>query len=54
MSITPRSIKVTVVWVDGDYVHYRREGEVDVRQTPCKRFLEVVDLTDTPRPDSTR
>lgn len=53
-SITPRSINVTVIWVDGDHVHYRREGESEVRQTPRERFAEIVGLNDIPTTASTR
>lgn len=54
MLITPRSIDVTVIWIDGDHVHYRREGESEVRQTPRERFAEIVDLNDIPNADSPR
>lgn len=40
--ITPRDIAVTVVWVDGGNVHYRKEGETLVQQTPLSRFIEIV------------
>lgn len=41
-AITPRSIEVTVIWLDGDHVHYRISGEQEVKQTPISRFLEIV------------
>jgi len=41
-AITPHSITVVIVWLDGDHVHYRRENEVEVRQTPRERFIEIV------------
>lgn len=41
-AITPQDIAVTVVWLDGMNVHYRKEGEALVRQTPVERFSEIV------------
>lgn len=41
-AITPHSFEVTIVWLDGQNVHYRREGETQVFQTPVERFLEIV------------
>jgi hypothetical protein len=41
--ITPRTIDVTVVWIDNeDHVHYRKENEMRVHQTPRQRFLEII------------
>lgn len=42
MAITPAEVKVTVVWIENDSVHYRREGETLVKQTPIDRFLEII------------
>ena len=41
-SITPRSIEVTIVWLDGDNVHYRIGKDHTVHQTPRARFLEII------------
>jgi hypothetical protein len=41
--ITPKTIDVTVVWIDNENsVHYRKEGEISVHQTPRERFLEII------------
>ncbi|WP_320196240.1 hypothetical protein RMR10_004565 [Agrobacterium rosae] len=44
-SITPRTVEATVVWIDGDNVHYRLEGETAVKQTTVDRFMEIVGLS---------
>ena len=41
-AITPQSLKVTVVCIENDHVHYRLEGQEKVEQTPMDRFLEIV------------
>ena len=41
-AITPQTFEVEVVWLDGENVHYRREGETAVFQTPLDRFKEIV------------
>lgn len=42
VAITPQSFDVTIVWLDGKNVHYRRDGGTEVRQTPVERFLEII------------
>lgn len=44
-AITPQDVAVTVVWLDGENVHYRKEGEALVRQTPLARFVEIIGCT---------
>lgn len=41
-AITPRDVKVTVVWIENGHVHYRLEGQEKVEQTPMDRFLEII------------
>ncbi len=41
-AITPRVVNVTVVWDDGQSVHYRIEGELLVKQTSRERFMEII------------
>lgn len=40
-AITPRDVRVEVVWVDGENVHYRLPGG-PVLQTPVARFEEII------------
>lgn len=41
-SITPIPHHVTVVWDDGENVHYRTDTDPGkVRQTPRERFIEI-------------
>lgn len=44
-NITPQSVEVTVVWIDGDTVHYRLGGHTRVEQTTKERFMEIVGLS---------
>ena len=32
---------VTVVWCDGVDVHYRIDGQTEIKQTPIERFLAI-------------
>lgn len=41
-AITPRNVKVTVVWIEDGHVQYRLEGETQIKQTPMDRFLEII------------
>ncbi len=41
-AITPRELKVTVVSIENGHVHYRLEGQTEVKQTPMDRFLEII------------
>jgi hypothetical protein len=41
-AMTPRTVDVTVVWLEDDAVHYRKAGETEVRQTPYARSLEIL------------
>ena len=41
--ITPIKEKITVVWNDGENIHYRKESQpIKVYQTPTTRFIEAV------------
>ena len=43
--ITPITEAVTVVWNDGENIHYRKESQpIKVLQTPIKRFIEAVNI----------
>lgn len=41
-AITPQSIKVVVVWIENGHVHYRKEGDTVICQTPIDRFGEII------------
>jgi hypothetical protein len=41
MAITPIKRKGTVIWDDGENIHYRLDGDVKVKQTPSDRFEEL-------------
>lgn len=41
-AITPRTVEVTVVWLEADTVHYRKKGETAIHQTTLARFLEII------------
>lgn len=43
MNITPYEIKITVVWDDGDNIHYTKENDPTVYQTTKERFKEITD-----------
>ena len=45
-AISPQDISVTVVWVDGENVHYRKECESLVQQTTLARFEKIVGLVE--------
>ena len=40
-AITPITQFVTVVWCDGENVHYRKDGGCIAEQTTLSRFLEI-------------
>jgi len=41
-NITPQSIRVCVVWTDGNDLWYRIEGSSSIRQTTHERFRCIV------------
>lgn len=41
MTITPREVRVRVVWLENGHVHYQVEGDTTVEQTPLERFEEI-------------
>lgn len=42
-SITPVRLLATIVWLDGENVHYRLGDSQLVKQTPIDRFTEIVE-----------
>lgn len=41
-TITPAITQATVVWVSEADVHYRLEGDPEIKQTPIERFREII------------
>lgn len=42
MNITPYCVQVTIVWINGDDVYCRLQGNNNIKQTTTERLLSLI------------